>query len=190
MSGKCRARPTLTSVSESQLHRYDAFLLPRSDTTPTSDPPLFMVSGDSAPETVETAIGGLGEIALRVDELDEMQLFYEEVVGLELLRRFDDIAFFDIAPGIGGHTQILALFDRSGVDDYTPPEGECSTLDHFAFEIPLSAYDDERERLAGHDIDLREKTFEWVQWRSLFFRDPEDNLVELVAHDPSIDQHG
>lgn len=148
-----------------------------------------MVSGDSEPASVESAIGGLGEIALRVDDLDQMESFYGNVVGLELMRRFDDAAFFNIAPGVGGHTQILALFDRSGVDDYTPPATDTSTLDHFAFEIPLSAYDDERERLAGHDIDLREKTFEWVQWRSLFFRDPEDNLVELVAHDPSIDQH-
>jgi catechol 2,3-dioxygenase-like lactoylglutathione lyase family enzyme len=34
-------------------------------------------------------IKGLGEIALRVADLDAMQRFYREVVGLELLRRFD-----------------------------------------------------------------------------------------------------
>lgn len=148
-----------------------------------------MVSEDSEPTSAETAIGGLGEIGLRVHDLETMQSFYADVVGLELKRRFADIAFFDIAPGVGGHTQILALFDRSEMDDYAPPVGSRSTLDHFAFEIPLSAYEDERERLARHDIDLRERTFEWVQWRSLFFRDPEDNVVELVAYDPHIEQH-
>ncbi len=34
------------------------------------------------------AIRGLGEIALRVADLDRMQGFYQEVIGLELLRRF------------------------------------------------------------------------------------------------------
>jgi catechol 2,3-dioxygenase-like lactoylglutathione lyase family enzyme len=58
-------------------------------------------------------IKGLGEIALRVADLDAMQRFYQEVVGLELLRRFDHAAFFRIADGYGGHTQVLALFDRS-----------------------------------------------------------------------------
>lgn len=147
-----------------------------------------MYSDDSTPESVGTAISGLGEIALRVNDLKTMQSFYEDIVGLELMRRFDDVAFFEIAPGIGGHTQIFALFDRSGEKGYTPPEVDHSTIDHFAFEIALSAYDDERRRLAGHEIDVKEKTFEWVQWRSLFFRDPEGNQVELVAHDPSIDQ--
>ena len=58
-------------------------------------------------------IKALGEIALRVDDLDSMQAFYQDVIGLELMRRFPDAAFFKIADGYGGHTQILALFDRS-----------------------------------------------------------------------------
>lgn len=39
-------------------------------------------------------IKGLGEIALRVSNLDAMQRFYADVIGLELLKRFDDAAFF------------------------------------------------------------------------------------------------
>ena len=61
----------------------------------------------------KTSVRALGEIALRVKDLDAMQRFYEEVIGLELMRRFPDSAFFRIASGFGGHTQILALFDRS-----------------------------------------------------------------------------
>jgi catechol 2,3-dioxygenase-like lactoylglutathione lyase family enzyme len=30
----------------------------------------------------------LGEVALRVNDLERMQAFYEKVMGLELLRRF------------------------------------------------------------------------------------------------------
>src|SRR5690349_19288213 len=85
-------------------------------------------------------IKGLGEIALRVADLDAMQRFYQEVVGLELLRRFDHAAFFRIADGYGGHTQVLALFDRSGQADYRGLDPERTTVDHLAFEIDLADY--------------------------------------------------
>ena len=58
-------------------------------------------------------IGGLGEVALRVNDLDASQTFYAEKIGLELMRRFPTSAFFKIADGFAGHTVILALFDRS-----------------------------------------------------------------------------
>jgi len=54
-------------------------------------------------------IRGLGEIALRVDNLDWMQEFYSNVVGLELMKRFPHAAFFRIAESHGGHTQILEM---------------------------------------------------------------------------------
>jgi catechol-2,3-dioxygenase len=56
-------------------------------------------------------VKALGEIALRARDLDTMQRFYNEVIDLELLRRFPHAAFFKIADGYEGHTQILALFD-------------------------------------------------------------------------------
>jgi len=65
-----------------------------------------------------TAVRGLGEIALRVNNLDAMQKFYEEVIGLPLMTRFPNVAFFKIADGYGGHTQVLALFDRSESPGY------------------------------------------------------------------------
>ncbi len=40
-----------------------------------------------------------------------MHKFYEEVVGLEVLRRDESFVFFKVAQGYGGHTQNLALFD-------------------------------------------------------------------------------
>jgi catechol-2,3-dioxygenase len=46
-------------------------------------------------------------------DLDAMHKFYEEVVGLEVLRRDESFVFFKIAEGYGCHTQNLALFDAS-----------------------------------------------------------------------------
>ncbi len=58
-------------------------------------------------------VKGLGEVSIRVRDLDAMHKFYEEVVGLEMLRRDESFVFFKIAEGYGGHTQNLALFEAS-----------------------------------------------------------------------------
>ena len=58
-------------------------------------------------------IKGLGEVSIRVKDLDAMHQFYEQVIGLEVLRRDESFVFFKIAEGYGGHTQNLALFEAS-----------------------------------------------------------------------------
>jgi len=58
-------------------------------------------------------IKGLGEVSIRVRDLDAMHKFYEEVVRLEVLRRDESFVFFKIAEGYGGHTQNLALFEAT-----------------------------------------------------------------------------
>jgi len=68
----------------------------------------------------ERPIKALGEIALRVTDLDSMQRFHEDIVGLELMRRSENAVFFKIADGYGGHTQVLALFDRSSSPGTNP----------------------------------------------------------------------
>ena len=134
------------------------------------------------------AVRGLGEIALRVDDLDAMEKFYEEVVGLEPMRRFPEVAFFRIAEGFEGHTQILALFDRSATRGYQGLDAKKTTLDHLAFEISLSDYEEEKKRLKKTGVKVMQKQFGWVHWRSLFFHDPEGNHVEFVCHDESVQE--
>ena len=48
-------------------------------------------------------VKGLGEVSIRVRDLDAMQKFYEEVVGLEVIRRDESFVFFKVAEGYGGH---------------------------------------------------------------------------------------
>lgn len=126
-------------------------------------------------------IKGLGELALRVNDLGRMVDFYETVVGLEVMRRFPETVFFRIEDGHGGHTTILALFDRD-----VETGQERSPLDHFAFTIDVDDYDSERQRLEALGVDVTQRVFDWTGWRSLFFRDPEGNVVELVCRDPAL----
>lgn len=132
----------------------------------------------------DTRIRGLGEVALRVNDLEAMQAFYEEVVELRLMRRFDHAVFFDIAPGFEGHTQILALFDRSKETGYAGLDASHTTLDHLAFTISRDDFDAVKQRLEALGLTVDERYHEWVSWRSLYVEDPEGNLVEWVCHDP------
>jgi catechol-2,3-dioxygenase len=131
-------------------------------------------------------IEGLGEIALRVADLDAMQRFYQEVIGLELLRRFDHAAFFRIADGYGGRTQVLALFDRSDQAGYRGLDAERTTVDHLAFEIDKADYEVEKARLEELGVPVTTAEHAWVRWRSLYVDDPQGNTVEWVCYDETV----
>jgi catechol 2,3-dioxygenase-like lactoylglutathione lyase family enzyme len=131
-------------------------------------------------------IRGLGEIALRVENLDAMQRFYADVIGLELMQRFAQSAFFRIAEGVAGHTQILALFDRTTETGYAGLDPARTTVDHIAFAIDLDDFASEQARLEDLGQSVRTSEHAWVQWRSLYVDDPEGNTVELVCYDASI----
>ena len=131
-------------------------------------------------------IRGLAEIALRVRDLDAMQNFYANMVGLELLQRFDTSAFFRIAEGVGGHTQIPAMFDRRSTVDYVVPEFARTTVDHLAFGVLLADFESELARLKSLGLDVTTAEHAWVQWRSLYVSDTDGNRVKLVCIDESI----
>ena len=133
-----------------------------------------------------TSVRGLGEVALRVNNRDAMQKFYGEVIGLPLMNRDSDTAFFKIAEGYGGHTQVLALFDRSQNLGYRGTEAATSTIDHIAFEIPLADFADEKKRLETLGLQVETAEHGWVHWRSLYVTDPEGNQVELVCYDRGV----
>jgi catechol-2,3-dioxygenase len=135
---------------------------------------------------VRASVKILGEVALRVNDLDAMQRFYEEVIGLPLMTRVPTCAFFKVAEGYGGHTQVLALFDRSNSSGYRAPDAKSSTIDHIAFEIPLSEFESELQRLRALGLEVETTEHAWVHWRSLYVNDPESNRVELVCYDASV----
>ena len=130
-----------------------------------------------------TAVRALGEVALRVNNLAQMKRFYQDVLGLEVLGEFSKAALLTVADGYGGHTQVLGLFDRS-----VPVGPERTTVDHFAFTIALEDYESEKRRLEALGLDVEVTNHDWVKWRSLYFRDPEGNQVELVCYDETLGQ--
>lgn len=124
----------------------------------------------------------LGELALRVNDLESMKTFYRDVVGLEVFSdEHEGFVFFKIAEAAEGHPQILGLFDRS-----TGVAQDRTTLDHFAFLIELTDYEAHRRRLEALGLRVYPKEFPAFHWRALFFEDPEGNTIEFVCHDPRV----
>jgi catechol 2,3-dioxygenase-like lactoylglutathione lyase family enzyme len=135
-------------------------------------------------------VKGLGEVSIRVNNLDAMHKFYEEVVGLEVLSRDESFVFFKIAAGYAGHSQILALFsatNRGFIETKSlqlSPEG--TTLHHIALNISLEDYESEKRRLEGLGLAVEATEHAWLHVRSLYFADPERNLLEFVCYDESV----
>ena len=126
-------------------------------------------------------VKGLGEVSICVKDLESMRKFYEEIVGLEVLRVDESFVFFKIAEGYGGHSQNLALFGATN-----PLNFEQSTLHHIALNIALEDYETEKARLEGLGLKVNATVHEWLHVRSLYVHDPEGNSLEFVAYDETV----
>ena len=129
----------------------------------------------------------IAEIGLRVRNLAQMVAFYQEHLQLEVVLTKPTYVFLKVGEldsplGQVGHPQMLVLFNRE-----TQLDVSFSTLDHLAFEIPSERYAAERERLHALGMIVRERAWpDTLSWKacSLFFHDPEGNVIEFIAHDP------
>lgn len=128
------------------------------------------------------AVSGVLETALYVADLERSQRFYEDVLGFATL--VGDARFRALR--VTGK-QVLLLFKRgASLQAMTVPGGVIPGHDgggtlHLAFAIDAAEWDPWRQRLAGHGVAL-ESTVRWPRGgQSLYFRDPDQHLVELVT---------
>lgn len=146
-------------------------------------------------ENGDFTVLGLGELVLRVNEMDPMLTFYSDRIGLRLLRRWEDeVAFLRVGPTVAGQMQTLTLFNSRKLSNFdgsgwTGCDAKRSTLHHFALTISVEDYQSTAKALALDHIRFSTAIHSWIGWRSIFLRDPEENTVELVCYDPKIDRH-
>jgi catechol-2,3-dioxygenase len=135
-------------------------------------------------------VKGLGEVSIRVKNLDAMQKFYEDVVGLEVLERDKSFVFFKIAEGYAGHSQNLALFEASNrmflENKSLELNSDQSTLHHIAFNISLEDFETEKKHFEDLGVKVNATIHRWLHIRSIYFSDPEGNLLEFVCYDESV----
>ena len=121
------------------------------------------------------------ETCIYSSNLDSMKKFYVGMLGLPLVQEENDKFIF-----LEAGKSMLLIFDpaRTSIDnDNLPPHGAQtppSSL-HFAMEIEERDYQRWKELLANKKIEI-EKELDWNgRARSLYFRDPAGNLVELIT---------
>jgi len=139
---------------------------------------------------INNKVKGLGEIILRVKDMELMKKFYSQTIGLELVNESENYTFFKIADGYGGHNQTLALFAKSNLNAFNEKfkgiNNLSSTLHHFALEIDKKDYDTTLNFYKENKVEHVTEVFEWIKWKSIFIKDPESNIVEFVCYDPEI----
>jgi len=128
-------------------------------------------------------IQGIVETILYVDDMARAVAFYREVLGLEPMTG-DPARFQSFA--VGGR-QVLLLFKRGGtLTPTTVPGGIIPPHDgsgphHIGFAVTKEAYEEWRGRLTERGIVI-EGEAGWPRGgRSLYFRDPDGHLLELVT---------
>lgn len=118
------------------------------------------------------------ETGVYVDDLDRAKAFYRDVLGLTpIVEERERHVFFRV-----GTDTVLLLFRAEATrrGDQLPAHGAHGP-GHFALGIPTESLDFWRDRLQRHDIVI-EKEIDWPRGgRSLYFRDPAGNSVELIT---------
>lgn len=109
-------------------------------------------------------------------DLPAMRRFYAEVLGFAPSRELspDWLEF-----AVGPNTIALARPKRVAHDAPTPPGGASLQL---AFKVPVPEVDRCAEELARHGVAILDPpTDQPFGHRTLFFRDPDGNLLEVYA---------
>jgi len=138
------------------------------------------------------SITGIAEIALRVHDLDLMRGFYEQVIGLEVLREIKDSNGTIIFYAVGAGNDHLALFEEKWIDWFTGDKSpqidpKLTTLSHFTIRIALDDFESEKKRIEQLGIEIvHSDTSSWLHCRMFYFFDPEGNLIEFNSPDESI----
>lgn len=133
-------------------------------------------------ETAAPPLDGMMETPLYVDDLDRARAFYEGVMGLSPLLCDGRMCAYPVA-----RASMLLLFVRGASTEpielpggTIPPHDGAGPL-HVALAISAAALPGWRSHLARHDIAI-EGTVDWPRGgHSLYFRDPDGNLLELAT---------
>jgi len=127
-------------------------------------------------------VNGVLETCLYFDDLERGARFYEDLLGF---RKLDSDARFCVFSIADRH--VLLLFKRGGTLEpiampggIIPPHDGSGHL-HLAFSIATSELPAWEKHLAAKGIAIESKV-RWLRggW-SIYFRDPEQHLVELVT---------
>ena len=126
--------------------------------------------------TAFQAIRAIDYTVIFVRDMTAMRRFYEDVLGLPLLR---ELSPRWIEYRLGDNTLALARPSLTAADVPTP-NGSASL--QLAFKVSVREVDECADELVRQGVDLLSPPTDQVfGHRTLFFRDPDGNLLEVFA---------
>jgi catechol 2,3-dioxygenase-like lactoylglutathione lyase family enzyme len=136
--------------------------------------PADSLRTDGRPLSMPTslALGALGQVSMPIGDVERSTAFYRDVLGLEHLYTFGDLAFFDC-----GGTRLFLTAAREA------PRPPSATILYFRVPEIASAHAELSSRGVGfegapHLIHTHgDGTEEWMA----FFHDPDGNLLAIMS---------
>lgn len=125
-----------------------------------------------APANSPVRVAGLDHVVLRVADVDRAIAFYEQVLGLHVERRLEEIGLVQLRAGAA----MIDLVPR------TEDEDEGRNMDHFAVRIAEMDVAAISAHLHRHGIDpgeVRRRYGAEGYGSSIYITDPDGNTVEL-----------
>ncbi|NUR14056.1 MAG: VOC family protein [Bradyrhizobium sp.] len=135
-----------------------------------------MASKSNQPRSPFNAIRAIDYTVIFVRDMAAMRRFYEDMLAFPLLR---ELSPSWIEYGVGGNTLVLARASRTAADAPIPAG---SALLQLAFRVSATEVDQCADELLRQGIALvSPPTNQSFGHRTLFFRDPDGNLLEIYA---------
>ena len=121
-------------------------------------------------------------LAIPVSNLEESVIYYRDILGLEEGRsskKWADFNFF-------GHQLVCHVSDNINEQVFNPVDGEEVPVPHFGVVLSIEEFEDFLFKISDKDIDFIIKPTvrfkgEIGEQRTLFFRDPSGNAIEIKA---------
>lgn len=124
-----------------------------------------------------TKILRIAEAVLYVSDLERAKRFYQDALDLPLTAQFADACFLQT-----GQDSTLILFDREALKtrrSVIPAHG-ADGRGHVAIAVPPAELDAWRRKLINLGVEIEHEQTWPLGTRSIYFRDPDDNSVELI----------
>ncbi|MBN9040196.1 MAG: glyoxalase [Rhizobiales bacterium 62-47] len=127
-------------------------------------------------------LNGVIETALYVDDLPRAREFYQDILGLRAMNSDARFAAFDV----GGRSVLLLFLRGATLETVHLPGGTIPPHDghgplHVAFAIGAEELAEWERRLTEQGVTIEARTAWPRGGHSIYFRDPDNHLVELVT---------
>ncbi len=138
---------------------------------------VLLVAATAAPDAPRNMSPSLINVCLITKDVPRLVDFYSRVLRIQPKRTGNDYAELPTAVGT------LAIFSAEAQENYIPHSAEPAANRAAILEFQVSSVDEEYTRLQGIvKVWVKPPTTQPWGTRSVYFRDPDGNLVNFFAH--------